>query len=96
MRRSLTTHISRSHLTIGNNLVDSLRDSVCVIIETEMSQQHGTREEQSSWVSLVLALDVETDVSATWLEDSNVSAHVAAWDDTWASDQGGCDICENT
>lgn len=57
-----------------------------MFVETEMSQEHGAGEEQGGGVSLVLALDVETDVTAARLEDGDISAHVAAWDDTWAAD----------
>jgi len=96
MRRSLATHISRSHLAIGDDLVDSLGNSVGMIVETEMSQQHSTGEEQCSRVSLILALDIETNVSTAWLENGDVSAHVAAWDDTWTTDEGCCNVGKNT
>lgn len=90
------THIPRSYLAVLDHLVHGRRDSVGVLIQTKMSQQHGTREHECSWVGLVLAFDVETDVTAAWLEDSNVSTHIASWNHTWTSDKGCSDICENT
>lgn len=53
-----------------------------MIIEAKMSKQHGARQQKSSGVSLILALDVETDVSAAWFEDCYVTAHVATRNNT--------------
>jgi hypothetical protein len=66
-----------------------------VVIETEVPEQHATREEQSGGVGLVLALDVKTDVTAARLEDSDLAAHVAARNDTRATDEGSTNVGEN-
>lgn len=66
-----------------------------MLVKTQVAEHHGGGEEHSRWVGLILALDVKTDVSASWLENGNVTAHVATWDDTWASDKGGTDVGEN-
>lgn len=60
-----------------------------------MSQHHSAREQHGSWVSLVLALDIKTDVTASGLEDSDITAHVATWDDTGATDEGSADVGQN-
>jgi hypothetical protein len=81
---------------VSNDLVDRLRDAVGVVVKTDMAQHHGSRQDQGSGVSLVLALDVETDVTASRLEESDVAAHVASGDDTGTTDQASSDVGENT
>lgn len=66
-----------------------------MVIETKVTEKHGTGQDQGSGVGLVLALDVETDVTATGLEDSNVTAHVAAGDDTSTTDEGSANVGQN-
>lgn len=66
-----------------------------MLIKTQVAEHHGGGEEHGRWVGLVLTLDIKTDVSASRLENGNVTAHVATWDDTWASDKGGADVGEN-
>lgn len=83
------------HLPLANHVVDSLGDTVGVVIKTEVTEEHGSREKKSSGVGLVLALNVETDVTATRLEDSNVAAHVAARDDTGTTDKSSADVGED-
>lgn len=67
-----------------------------MLIEAEVSQQHAAGQEHSSRVSLVLALDVETDVTATGLEDGHLTAHVAAGDDTGTTDESGTNVGQDT
>lgn len=82
-------------LPLSDDVVDSLRDTVGVVIQSEVTEEHGAGEDQGSWVSLVLALDVETDVSAARFKDSNISTHVASWDNTGASNKSGTDVGED-
>jgi len=82
-------------LPLGNNIVDSLLDGVGVLVETEVSEHEDTGEEHGSGVSLVLALNVKTDVTATGLEDGNIISHVAARDNTRATDKGSTDVGED-
>lgn len=63
-----------------------------MLVKTKVSQHHSAREQHGSWVSLVLALDIKTDVTASRLEDSDITAHVATWDDTGASDESSADV----
>tara|TARA_R110002003_G_scaffold97_20_gene7909 strand:- start:1360 stop:2286 length:927 start_codon:yes stop_codon:yes gene_type:complete len=67
-----------------------------MVIETNVSQHHGSREDQSSGVGLVLALNVETDVTASRLEDGDVAAHVASWDDTRSTNKTSTNVGQNT
>ena len=67
-----------------------------MLIETKVSQKHGARKEKSSRVGLILALDIKTDVTATWLEDGHVTTHVAARYNTRATDQGRSNVCQDT
>ena len=61
-----------------------------------MAEKHGAAEEESGRVGLVLALDIETDVSAAGLEDGNVAAHVAAGNDTGTTDESSSNVGEDT
>lgn len=88
----LTTHITGADLALGNNAVDSLGDAVGVVVKAKVSQEHAAAENHGSGVGLVLALDIQTDVTAAGLEDGNLTAHVAAGDDTGATDQGGANV----
>ena len=67
-----------------------------MVVETDVAQHHGGGQDQSSGVSLVLALDVETDVTASGLEHGNVAAHVASRDDTGATDKTSTDVGQDT
>lgn len=67
-----------------------------MIVETEVSEQHGAGKEEGGRVGLIFALDIETDVSASRLKDSNLAAHVAAWDDTRSTNQSGGNVGKNT
>jgi len=93
---SRVDHIPRASLASRNHIVHSLADPVCVLVETQVPQHHATTEQQRSRVRLVLALDVKTNVSAAGLEHGNFTAHVAAGDDTGATDETGTDVGENT
>lgn len=67
-----------------------------MVIESEMSEEHATGEDHGSGVGLILTLDVETDVTATGLEDSDLATHVAAGDDTGSTNESGADVGQNT
>lgn len=84
------------NLLVTNDLVDRLRDAVGMVVKTNVSQHHGSGQDQSSGVSLLLALDVETDVTASGLEQSDIAAHVAAGNNTRATDEASTDVGENT
>lgn len=63
-----------------------------MLVQAQVAQQHRAGQEQGSGVGLVLALDIQTDVSAAGLEDGNIAAHVAAGNQTGATDQGGTNV----
>lgn len=88
--------IELNDLPLANNIVDGLGDAVGVVIQTKVAQQHGAGQDQSAGVGLVLALDVETDVTATGLENSNVTTHVAARNDTGTTNKSGTNVGEDT
>lgn len=67
-----------------------------MLIEAEVSQKHGTGQEHGSGVSLVLALDVETDVTATGLENSDLATHVATGDDAGTTNKGSTNVGQDT
>lgn len=84
------------NLPIGNNTVDGLGDAVGVVVEAEVPQEHGAAQQHGSGVGLVLALDVETDVTAAGLENGDFTTHVAARNNTGATNQGGADVGQDT
>lgn len=67
-----------------------------MVVKTNVSQHHGSRQDQSGRVSLILALDVETNVTASRLENSHVAAHVASGDDTRATNETSANVGEDT
>ena len=67
-----------------------------MLVETKVAKQHSSGQDQSSRVGLVLALDVETDVTASRLEDSDVAAHVASRNDTGSTNESSTDVGQNT
>jgi len=83
------------YLPFTDHIVDSLGDAVGVVIQTEVTEQHGSRQDHGAGVGLVLALDVKTDVAATGLEDGNVTTHVAAGNHTGAANKGSADVGED-
>lgn len=85
-----------SNSPVSDNLVDRLRDAVGVVIEANVTEHHGSGQDQSSGVGLVLALDVETDVTASRLEKGDVAAHVATGDDTRATNKTSTDVGQDT
>jgi len=93
---SLTTHVAGHSAAFADNIVDGLGNAVGVIIETKVTQEHGARQDHSTRVGLILALDVETDVTAARLEDSNVTAHVATGDETGSTNESSADVGQNT
>ena len=50
--------INLAGLPLGDNIVDSLGNAVSMLIKAKMSQEHRSREKHSSWVSLILALNI--------------------------------------
>ena len=79
-------------LPLGNDIVNRLGDALSVVIETKVTEHHGGGEDHGGGVGLVLALDIETDVSATGLEDGVLAAHVGTGDDTGTTDESGTDV----
>lgn len=67
-----------------------------MVIKTKVPEQHGTGQDHSSGVGLVLALDIEANVTATRFEDSNLAAHVAARNNTGTTDKTGTNVGEDT
>jgi len=92
----VAAHVTGADRSLSNNIIDSLRDAVSMLIEAQVSQQHGSREQHGSWVSLILALDIQTDVSASWLEDSNIATHVATRHDTRSANERSSDVGQDT
>lgn len=89
-------HVGGADLALSDNSVGGLGDAVSMLIEAEVSQQHAAGQEHSSGVRLVLALDVKTDVTATRLENSDLTAHVATRDDTRATNKSGTNVGQDT
>lgn len=85
-----------NHLPFTNHIVDCLGNAVRVVIETKVSKEHRARENHRAGVSLVLALDVKTNVTATGLENGNITAHVATRDQTGATDESSTDVGKDT
>lgn len=96
MRRGDTAHVAGADLALGNDGVDGLGDAVGVVVEAEVAEQHAAGKDHGGRVGLVLALDVETDVAAAGLEDGNVATHVAAGDDTGATNESGTNVGQDT
>lgn len=96
VRGVVTTHVACADLAIGNHSVDSLGNPVCVVVEAEVAQKHAARQDQRAGVGLIFALNVETDVTATGLENGHVAAHVAAWHNPRATDKCGTNVGQNT
>lgn len=66
-----------------------------MVIKAEVTEKHGTAEEESGGVGLALALDIKTNVSAAGFEDGNVAAHVAAGNDTGTTNESSSNVGEN-
>lgn len=75
-----------------NNVVDSLRDAVRVVIQTEVTEKHRAGEDHGTGVGLVLALDIQTNVTAARLEHSDIATHVAARHNTGTTNEGRADV----
>ncbi len=67
-----------------------------MVVKTDVAQHHGSGQNQSSRVGLVLALDVKTDVTASGLENGDVATHVASGNNTGATDKTGTNVGEDT
>lgn len=84
------------HIPLSDDIVNGLGDSVGVVVKTNVSQEHASGKDESSGVGLVLALDVETDVSAARLEDGDITTHVASGNNTGTTDETSTNVGENT
>jgi hypothetical protein len=84
------------YLPLSNDIVDSLGDAIGVIIKAQVTKQHSAGEEQSGWVRLVLAPDIQSDVTAARLEYRDITAHVASWNNTWTSNKCCTDVGKDT
>ena len=84
------------HIPLSDDIVNGLGDSVGVVVKTNVSQEHASGKDESGRVGLVLALDVETDVSASGLEDGDITTHVASGNDTGTTDETSSNVGENT
>ncbi|EEQ41305.1 conserved hypothetical protein [Clavispora lusitaniae ATCC 42720] len=92
---SSTTNVLGSGGTFSNDIVSGLGDLVGVLVQAQVSQHHGGRQNHSGWVGGVLALDVQTNVSATWLENGVFSTEVGTWNQTWTTNQGSTNVGKN-
>jgi hypothetical protein len=83
-------------LPFANDIVNSLGDAVGVLIQAEVAQKHGAGKDHGARVSLVLALDIKADVTATGLKDSDVTTHVATGDETRSTNEGSTHVRQDT
>lgn len=67
-----------------------------MVVQAKVAEEHGTREDQGCWVSLVLTLDIKTNVTATGLKDGDISSHVASRNDSGATDQSSSNVGQDT
>ena len=67
-----------------------------MVVESNVSGEHAGGQKKSGWVGLVFTLNIKTDVSATWLENSDIATHVASRNDTWTTNKTSADVRENT
>lgn len=82
-------------LPFTDDTVHSLGNPVGVVIQAKVTEEHRAGQDHSTGVSLVLSLDVQTDVTATRLENSDVATHVAARNQTRPTDKSSTDVGEN-
>lgn len=87
---------SITSLPLVDNSIDSLHDTVGMLIKTQVAKEHRTRQDHGSRISLILALDIKTDVTATRLENGNVTTDIAAGNNTGPTDERSTDIREDT
>ena len=66
-----------------------------MVVKTQVPQHHGGRKDQGSRVSLVLALDIQADVTAARLEDGVLATHVGTGDDAGTTDERRTDVGQN-
>lgn len=83
---------TRICIPISNNVIYGLRDPVCVLVQAKVTEEHGSRQNHGGRVSLVLALDVKADVTAAGFENSNITADVAARDETRSTNKSGGNV----
>ena len=67
-----------------------------MVIKTEMAEKHSSTKDHSSGVGLILALDIQADVTATRLENGNLTTHVAARDNTGATNESSTNVGQDT
>lgn len=66
-----------------------------MLVKTQVTQKHGGRKNHGGGVSLVTALNVQTNVSATGLKDSVFTTNVDTRNKTGTSDKTGTNVREN-
>src|ERR1700712_5697260 len=67
-----------------------------MVIQTNVPQHHGCRKNQSSWVGLILALDVQPNVTATRLENCDITSHVATGHNSWSTNKACANVGQDT
>lgn len=91
----IAANVLGADLASSQHVVGGLADSVGMLIQTQMAQQHGRRQDHGSGVGLVAALDVETNVSAARLKHSVLTSNVDTGDETRATDKTGTNVGQN-
>lgn len=90
--RSRSTNIGSLGRSLSNDVVHALGDNVGLVLQSKVTEEHGSRQQKSSGVSLVLAHDVLSDVTASGLKEGVLAAKVASWDDTGSTDERGTNV----
>lgn len=93
--RGRTAHVPGPDLPLCDVVVHSLADPVGMVVQTEVTKHHASAQKQGRRIGLVLALDIETNMSASRLEHGNFPTHVATWDDSRSTDESSADVGEN-
>lgn len=83
-------------LPFSDHIIDSLGDPVGVVVETQVTEQHRSRQDKGGGVSLVLALDVKADVTATGLENGNIATNVASRNNTGSTNKSSTNVGQDT
>lgn len=92
---SSTANVLGSNGGISKDIVSGLGDSVGMLIETKVTQKHRGRKNHGGGVGLVAALNVKTNVSATGLKDSVLTANVDTGNETGATNKGSTNVTQN-
>ena len=78
MRRLVASHIPRPLAGVSDDIVHRPADSVGMLIEAQMPQQHAPTQDQCRRVCLVFPLDIQSDVSTPRLKDRHIPSHITA------------------